>query len=337
VKDDGATTNGTVADARTPGRKICLCMGVTDETIAQCYAAGHRTIDEIRAVTRACTRCFGCEADLRSFHASVLVPGRFVPARPGLGGRLVRAASRHDLYRFAQRHYHRWVRWRVQPIVLGALVVERADLHARMIVANVEPVGTAFGAVDLAVELVDAGGGTVATARHRLAPNRTLVVEARDLLRGPGADGFAGMLLVRGRRRHIGSLRPYVHYYNQVSIASTHDQWTADETRHHGFCTMVRVMPAERPSVHLGVSNLEPAPYRSAVVLTNHRGEQQETQVALSPRGTRVAALRELFADVDAFLDGRLGTVRFENWSHRAMYYFLAHDPEAGTWNVNHL
>jgi hypothetical protein len=100
---------------------------------------------------------------------------------------------------------------------------------------------------------------------------------------------------------------------------------------------MVRVTPDERPSVHLGVSNLEAAPYRSAVVLTNHRGEQQETQVALPPRGTRVAALRELFAGVDAFLDGRLGTVRFENWSHRAMYYFLAHDPEMGTWNVNHL
>lgn len=328
----------TVAtDAPAAGRKICLCMGVTDEAIARCYSEGHRTIDAIRAVTRACTRCFGCEADLRSFYTSVLVPEKFVAARPGLRGRLARAVARHDLYRLAQRHYHRWVRWRIQPMTFGALVVERADLHTRVVLANVEPAGETFGAVDLTAELVDASGATVATARRGIAPNRTLVIEARDLLRGDRAERFAGMLLLRGRRRHIGSLRPYMHYYNDLSLASTHDQWTADETRHHGFCTMVRVAPDARPAVHLGVSNLESAPYRSAVVLTNHRGEQRETRLELPARGTALAALHDLFSGVDGFLDDRLGTVRFENWSHRAMYYFLAHDPEMGTWNVNHL
>jgi bacterioferritin-associated ferredoxin len=336
VRDNAAATDGAVTTATGRGRKICLCMSVTDEEIARCYAAGHRTIDEIRAVTRACTRCFGCEADLHSFHASVLVPGKFAVARPGLRGRLARAAARHDLYRLAQRHYHRWVRWRVQPMVFGALVVERPDLHTRIVLANVEPAEVAFGAVDLAVELVDGGGGTVATARHPLRPNRTLVIEARDLLDRAEAD-FAGMLVVRGRRRHIGSLRPYMHYYNDGSIASTHDQWTADETRHHGFCTMVRVSADGRPDVYLGVSNLEPAPYRSAVVLTSHAGEQRETRLELSPHGTIVASVRDLFPSAGELLDGRPGTVRFENWSHRAMYYFLAHDRERNTWNVNHL
>jgi hypothetical protein len=85
------------------------------------------------------------------------------------------------------------------------------------------------------------------------------------------------------------------------------------------------------------VSNLERAPYRSAVVLTNHRGAQRETVVELPPRGTLLASVGELFARATEFLDGELGTVRFENWSHRGMYYFLAHDREMSTWNVNHL
>lgn len=327
-------------DAPAAGRKICLCLGVTDETIVACYASGHRTIEEIRAITRACTRCFGCEADLHSFYTSVLVPGKFRATRPGWRGRLTTVAARYDLYRLAQGVYHRRLRWRVQPMVFGALIVERPDLHARVIVANVEARADAapFGDVDLTVELTDATGRLVASSRHRIAANRTLVLEARDVLRGAGVDGtFAGMLLLRGHRRYIGSLRPYMHYYNEVSIASTHDQWTADETRHHGFCTMVRVGVDGRPAVHLAVSNLEPAPYRSTAVLTNHHGAQREALVELPPRGTLFAGVRDLFGPVEDFLEGRLGTVRFENWSHRAMYYFLAHDAEMNTWNVNHL
>ena len=337
----GEPESASALRTATAGRKICLCMGVTDETIAACYASGHRTIDEIRTITRACTRCFGCEADLHSFYTSVLVPGKFRVPRQGWRGALARAAAGYDLYRAAQRYYHRSVRWRVHPIVFGALVVERRDLHARMIVANVDDGADApaCGAVDLDVRLIDAAGTTVMVERREVGANRTLVIEASDLLRAAAAaDGtFAGMLLLEGRRRHIGSLRPYVHYYNDVSIASTHDQWTADETRHHGFCTMVRVAADRRLAIHLSASNLESVPYRSAVVLTNHHGAQREAFVELPPRGTLFTGVGDLFGPLEDFLEGRLGTVRFENWSHRAMYYFLAHDPVTNAWNVNHL
>jgi hypothetical protein len=165
-----------------------------------------------------------------------------------------------------------------------------------------------------------------------------LVLEMAALIgAGRAAPWFTGAVVVRGRRRDIGSLRPYMHYYNDVSLASTHDQWTADATRHHGFCSLVRVAPDDRPSMHVAVTNLEPTAYASPVVLVNHRGARREATVELPARGTTLVAVRDLFAGLDGFLDGHAGSLRFENWAHRAMYYFLAHDKEHHTWNVNHL
>jgi bacterioferritin-associated ferredoxin len=73
----------TAAPPRDGGVKICLCMSVTDREIAEAYGAGHRSLDAIRSATRACTRCFGCEADLTSFYNDVLVPGRYTLPRGG--------------------------------------------------------------------------------------------------------------------------------------------------------------------------------------------------------------------------------------------------------------
>jgi hypothetical protein len=320
-------------------RKICLCMSVTDRQIAECYGAG-RALDEIRAITRACTRCFGCEADLRSFYNDVLVPGRYVLPRRGWLAQLGAVARRHDAYTIAQRVYHRHVRWRLAPMVFAALVVEQPELRTRLLLSNVGhgPGRLEFGDVELEIELLDHAGARVHGSVRRIAGDRMLVLEAAEML-GPrsAASWFTGAVIVRGRRRDIGSLRPYMHYDNDASVASTHDQWTADATRHHGFCTLVRVAPDDRPSMHLAVTNLEMAPYASPVLLVNHRGEQRQAKVDVAPRGTMLIAVRDLFGGLDAFLDGRAGSVRFENWSHRAMYYFLAHDKERQTWNVNHL
>ena len=118
-------------------RKICLCLSVTDCEIATAFAAGHRTLNDIRATTRACTRCFGCESDLTSFIDDVLIPGKYVPPNQGLRNRAMLLARRLQLYRLAQRYYHRHVRWRMQPMVFASAVVERTDLHSRVVIANV--------------------------------------------------------------------------------------------------------------------------------------------------------------------------------------------------------
>jgi bacterioferritin-associated ferredoxin len=320
-------------------RKICLCMSVTDEEIATCYHAGHHELSEIREITRACTRCFGCEADLTSFYTNVLAAGKYKAPSRSLRTRLMRRMRRQSMYRFAQAAYHRHVRWRVAPLVFASVIVERPDLHSRVIIANVnrEPAGDEFQAIQLEVQLIDGGGSLVYAKVYDVPKNGTLMLEGAQMVGGRG-DGqpFIGTIIVKGKRRYTGSLRPYTHYYNDVSVASTHDQWTPDVTRHHGFCTMVRIPPT-RPLVHISVSNIEPSPYRSKAVLTNHRGKQQEVDLHVAPYGTVMTSAGELFGDVDGFLDKQLGTLRFDNWSHRAMYYFLAHDLERNTWNVNHL
>jgi len=86
-------------------RKICLCMSVTDEEIAACYHAGHRELGEIREITRACTRCFGCEADLTSFYTNVLAAGKYKAPSRSLRTRLMRRMRRQSLYRLAQAAY----------------------------------------------------------------------------------------------------------------------------------------------------------------------------------------------------------------------------------------
>jgi hypothetical protein len=337
-------------------------MSVTDRQIAECYGTGGRALDEIRSITRACTRCFGCEADLRSFYNDVLVPGRYVLPRRGWLAGLGAAARRHDAYTIAQRLYHRHLRWRLTPMVFAALVVEQPELRTRLLLSNVGrgPGTLEFGDVELEIEVLDHAGGVVHSSVRRVAGDRMLVLEAADMLgarngagnhleqathgssrsrsgRDNGAPWFSGAVIVRGRRRDIGSLRPYMHYYNEVSVASTHDQWTADATRHHGFCTVVRVASDDRPCMHVAVTNLETFPYASPVLLINHRGDQRAATVEVPPRGTLLVAVRDLFGGLDAFLDGRAGSVRFENWAHRAMYYFLAYDKDRHTWNVNHL
>jgi bacterioferritin-associated ferredoxin len=320
-------------------RKICLCMSVTDEEIAACYHGGHKALSEIREITRACTRCYGCEADLTSFYTNVLVPGKYKPPSQNLKTWVMRKMRRQGVYRLAQAAYHRHFRWRVAPLVFASVIVEQPDLHSRVIVANVnrDPAGNEFQEIQLEVQLIDGGGALVYSHVHDVAKNGTLMLEGAQLIGGRG-DGqpFIGTLIVKGKRRFTGSLRPYTHYYNDVSVASTHDQWTPDVTRHHGFCTMVRVQPGE-PFVHISVSNIEPSRYHSKAVLTNHRGKQQEVDFDVAPYGTVLTSARDLFGDIDSFLDNRLGTLRFDNWSHRAMYYFLAHNRERNTWNVNHL
>lgn len=321
-------------------RKICLCLSVTDAEIATAFAAGHTTLDQIRSTTRACTRCFGCEAEVTSFIDDVLVPGKYKPPHQGLRNRTMLLARRLHLYRLAQRYYHRHVRWRMQPMVFASVVVERPDLHSRVVIANVNRSERQreFGALDLKVQLVDHAGALVYDKPHHVAQDGTLLLEGREMIggRGQGLD-FLGAVIVHGRRRHVGSLRPYTHYYNDGSIASTHDQWTPDVARHHGYCAMVRIPPDDRLLVYVSVSNIEPSPYRSKVFLTNHRGEKLETRIEVAPYGTLMATARDLFGQLGQFLDNRLGTLRFDNWSHRAMYYFLAHDPTRNTWNVNHL
>src|SRR5690349_8563979 len=62
----GAGESGNQSDGRSAAmmddlpagtaRKICLCMNVTDREIADAYAAGHKSIAQIREATRACTR-----------------------------------------------------------------------------------------------------------------------------------------------------------------------------------------------------------------------------------------------------------------------------------------
>ena len=321
-------------------RKICLCMSVTDCEIASAFAAGHRTLNEIRETTRACTRCFGCESDLTSFIEDVLIPGKYSAPNQGLRNRAMLLARRMHLYRLAQRHYHRHVRWRMQPMVFASAVVERTDLHSRVVIANVnrDEQRREFGALDLQVQLLDQSGALVYDHEHHVAVDETLVLEGQTMIggRGQGLE-FCGPVIVRGKRRHVGSLRPYTHYYNDASIASTHDQWTPGVTRHHGFCAMVRIPPDDRPLVYLNVSNIEPSTYKSKVLLTNHRGDKLETKIEIAPYSTLMAPVPELFSKVGDFLEDQLGTLRFENWSHRAMYYFLAHDRARNTWNVNHL
>lgn len=321
-------------------RKICLCMSVTDEEIAACYEAGHHSLDEIRQITRACTRCFGCEADLTHFYNNVLVPGKYRASRNGLKARAMRLARRYSFYTVAQKYYHRHVRWRMAPLVFASVVIERPELHSRLIVANVNRrpgVDDEFRDIELTVQLMDDTGTLVYEKPHVVAKDATLVLEAARMIGGRGQGlPFLGTVIVKGRRQFTGSLRPYTHYYNDVSISSTHDQWTPEVARHHGYCTMVRIPPGE-PIVYLTVSNIEPSVYQSKVVLTNHRGKHLEGDITVKPYGTVMLSSSDLFGNYREFLEDRLGTIRFDNWSHRAMYYFLAHHRELNTWNANHL
>ena len=180
-------------------RKICLCLSVTDCEIATAFAAGHRTLNDIRATTRACTRCFGCESDLTSFIDDVLIPGKYVPPNQGLRNRAMLLARRLHVYRLAQRYYHRHVRWRMQPMVFASAVVERTDLHSRVVIANVnrDEQRTEFGALDLQVQLLDQGGALVYDRQHHVDVDQTLVLEGREMIggRGQGLE-FCGPVIV---------------------------------------------------------------------------------------------------------------------------------------------
>jgi NAD(P)H-nitrite reductase large subunit len=43
---------------------VCYCLGYTQADLKRAIAQGHKTLQDLQANLRACTRCHGCKGDI---------------------------------------------------------------------------------------------------------------------------------------------------------------------------------------------------------------------------------------------------------------------------------
>jgi hypothetical protein len=238
----------------------------------------------------------------------------------------------HHLREREQYHRH--------PRRMASWFRDTPDLHTRACISNLEMPEAAERCHDvvLRLSLFDAGGGQIASHRHRLRRNRSHVFELAELLPLRLRDHVpSGQVRIDFEGAELGSSRAYLHWYNARCLTSSHEKFGLTIPAVAGYWTVPNVHHTVDYRTHLAVTNLDDRPYTSSLVLKAADGRTMEASVTLPPDGSRFLALDELFDEPDAFLGDEPGILYFGNADQPAMYYYFIANERLGTWRAQHL
>jgi hypothetical protein len=234
--------------------------------------------------------------------------------------------------------------WRVSFHPHAVWVVERPDLHSRMIVGNITAnLQLPWTDATLSLKLYDPEGRCIHQDRRMLPKDHTLIIETQDLLRAARVSGtFHGMLYIESIQRILGAMRPYVHYYNEQCLAATHEfhkfQHFPPSPRSDGYITITEVHSRPDFETYFLFINENNRRYDSPMHLHNHRGETLSREISIPSKGTLFESVDALFSQARDFLEGKWGWARLDNVLDNAlMGYHVGHNKERNTWMLQHL
>ena len=261
--------------------------------------------------------------------------------RRALHARTLLRAIRHPVSAY---HRLKGEDWRVVYHPHAVWVVERPDLHSRFILGHITAnLPLPWTDASLTLKLYDADGRCVHQERRTVLKDHTLILETRDLLKAAGINrAFHGMLYVESIQRILGAMRPYVHYYNEQCLASTHEfhkfQHFPRSPRADGYITVTEVMSSPGYETYPLLVNENDRRYDSPLHLHNERGEFLSREISIPSKGTLFQGIDTLFPEARDFLGGKSGWLRLDNVLDNAlMGYYVGHNKERNTWMVQHL
>lgn len=261
--------------------------------------------------------------------------------RRAVKNRTLLRAIRHPVYAY---HRLRGEDWRVIPYPHAVWVVERPDLHSRLVVAHITAsLQLPWTDAVLSMKLYDAEGRCVHQERRTVLKDQTMVLETRDLLRAAGISApFHGLLAIESIQRILGAMRPYMHYYNDQCLAAAHEFHTIPHSppspRADGYVTVTEIRSTPGFESYPLIVNENNRRYDSPMHLHNHRGETLSRAISIPCRGTLFESVDTLFPQARTFLEERCGWLRLDNVVDNAlMGYYMIHNKERDTWMVQHL
>jgi hypothetical protein len=231
-------------------------------------------------------------------------------------------------------------RWREAPRRMASWYRDTADMRTRLFVSNLElpEAPQLCEPRDLRIQLFDHDGTPQASSRYTLGRNASLVLELGQLVPSASRGHVqSGLVTIDFEGPQIGSSRPYLHWYNERSLTSSHEKFGLTIPAVGGYWTVPDVQDNDDYRVFLAVTNIDKRPYVSDLTLKDDEGHALHTEVELPPNGSRFLRLDSIFSNPSGFLHGQPGVLYFGNNRQPAMYYYFVQNKRLGTWRGQHL
>jgi bacterioferritin-associated ferredoxin len=306
-----------VEDGRTG--LVCHCRRVEYRTVREAIGVGARTISDLQRTTTACTRCFGCRAELERIlrlhlgaayrhEASVTLPPEFARTRP--------------------------IRPMYMPVLAG---FHGSPVDTRVIVFNWEGPDEP---IPFRADLVRADGTRVHVWYHEVANGCSAVVDlSRDVVAELLPEGVGAVKLVIDTPE-VGSLRPYFQFVTPSTVTSTHEKKGPPDPNRRRDRKYHWVFPIgvgeRREEAYFFATNPYMEPMTGELVWTSDDGEVTLCPVpTLEFDQTACVPLHEHFPVIATGAKG--GSVHLAPATHAIAGFMIRHDPERQLWRVQHL
>jgi len=329
----GPELTPTASETSFRDEVICVCYRITGAEILGAINEGAKSLEDLQHKTRVATRCMGCEVFVEELLAE------FAPMADGSRQGLRRWIRRHGTWRVVEAV--RKFRWDLRkwwdPTRLATWVSEEPRMHTRLVMANLglpdQPARDAY----FSYELRDEEGTRVHKGRTRIRPNQLWIAEIAAMLREAGIrTPWAGLFFLE-LPQVLGSRRFYVHWYNDVSLTSTHEKYPVSRRKHEGYWTLSKVVADDRFETHIALANMDHRPYVTHMVLMTLDGQVRgSTRVTLPPLGSVFKGVRDFFCKQEPNFRDDL-VLYLDNPIQPIMFYYFVLDRERGAWQGQHL
>jgi len=298
---------------------VCYCRSVEYTTVRGAIAGGARTIADLQRETTACTRCFGCRAELERMLRLNLGDEFRREATVWLPEELRRTEPPRGMY---------------MPLLVG---FAGSEVSTRVIVFNWEgpPEPVAFRA-----DVLRPDGVRVKVIEQEVADGCSAIVDlGGEDVRAALPDGIGAVKLVLDAES-IGSLRPYFHLVTPTGVTTTHEKKGPRDlgrvkTRSYHWVFPVG-MGARDEEAYFFCTNPSMVPMEGKLVWTASGGGTAEVDVPpLEFDQTACVPLHEAFPEIRDGSSG--GTVHLTPPTHTVAGFILRHEPARGLWRVQHL
>lgn len=219
----------------------------------------------------------------------------------------------------------------------GVFYANGRGLRTRVCLSYFDPRPEAHTQIDYNWSIRDQEGRLACQGQGRIGPYQTHSFAIHDLLTDDTSSP-AGLFHIGTSAPDFGSLRTYATWYNDQAMATTHEKGYLRDNRPSLVFPSVIVDPGH--DTYLALANDSPEPVTLEFALVNHRQQMHPARYSLRlpPYGSRMSSAAESFTNAARFLDGRPGCVWARSTPNgKALFYYLIHNKEHDTWQMQHV